>query len=80
MQLERLEIGDESHYHIRLRDSEPEFSSLLQKGKIFVQKKARLQPLNQARESESPLHNADAEGWVHHLPHHSRLLSEGFLV
>jgi hypothetical protein len=60
MQLERLEIGDDLHYPIRLQDIEPEFSSLLQKGRINVQEKAKFQPLNWA--SKSTLQMAATEG------------------
>jgi len=69
MQLERLEIGDELHYPIRLQESEPEFSSLLQKGRIYVQEKARFQPLDRAR--ESPLQNAGTEGGLDPLLMHN---------
>jgi len=60
MQLEGLELGDDAHYPIRLDASGPEFSSLLQKGRIYVQKKARLQPLNGVQ--ESPLRSAAVGG------------------
>jgi len=60
--LEGLELGDDAHYPIRLDASGPEFSSLLQKGRIYVQKKARLQPLNGVQ--ESPLRSAAVGGEV----------------
>ncbi len=50
MQLVGLELGDALHYPIRLKDSEPEFSSLLRKGRIYVQKKASFQSLTRPQE------------------------------
>ena len=45
--MERLQLEDNLHYPIRLDAREPEFGSLLKKGRLFVQRKAWPQALDQ---------------------------------